>query len=128
MIRIATAVVLLALSGFARAVSVDSAAASSVSASAPGRQTPPGVRRAERAVMDRPEVKAWSAAVRKAGRTVKWRDDVVIGKSRCTDVTLYEDAGPYLTRFGTWRACGAEVKDCVTTDESRWLPRSRFGH
>jgi hypothetical protein len=110
MIRIGTIVVLLFLSGFAGAVTVDSGAASSVSASALGRQTPPGVRRAERSVMELPEVKSWSAAVRKAGRTVKWRDDVVIGKSRCTDVTLYEDAGPYLTRFGTWRACGSKVK------------------
>lgn len=110
MIRIGTAVVLLVVSGFAQAVTVDSAAASSVSASAPGRQTPPGLLRQERAVMDRPEVKSWSTAVRKADRTVKWRDDVVSGKPRCTDVTLYEDAGPYLTRFGTWRACGADVR------------------
>jgi len=110
MIRNGIAVVLLVVSGFAQAVTVDSAAASSVSASAPGRQTSPALLRAERAVMERPDVKSWSAAVRKSGRSVKWRDDVVSGKGRCTDVTLYEDAGPYLTRFGTWRACGADVR------------------
>jgi hypothetical protein len=60
--------------------------------------------------MDRPEVRSWSTAVRNAGRTVKWRDDVVSAKPRCTDVTLYEDAGPCLTRFGTWRARGSDVR------------------
>lgn len=109
-VPLAIALVLLSTSSVAQPVTPDSAAASSASASAVGHQTRIGLSRAERLVMDQPEVKSWSTAVKKAGRTVKWRDDAVSAKPRCTDVTLYEDAGPYLTRFGTWRACGSNVK------------------
>lgn len=61
-------------------------------------------------VMKLTDVQAWSTAVRHAGRSVVVRDDAVTGKSHCIDVTLYEDAGAYLHRFGTWRVCGSAVQ------------------
>jgi hypothetical protein len=104
------AIAFLVASGFAEAAPADSGAASSASAPAVGHEAPYRLSSAERSVMERPEVKSWTAAARKAGRVVTWRQDAVSAEPRCTDITLYEDAGPYLTRFGTWRACGPDVR------------------
>lgn len=110
MFRFGITVALLAAFGFAEAVPPNSAAASPASGAAVGRGEQYRLSDAERSVMELPEVKSWSASARKAGRVVTWRSDDVSTEPRCTDITLYEDAGPYLTRFGTWRACGADVR------------------
>ena len=67
----------------------------------------PKSRRSDKLVLQLTDVQAWSTAVRNAGRSVVVRDDRVTGKPACIDVTLYEDAGAYLHRFGTWRVCGS---------------------
>jgi len=110
MLRSWITVAFFAVLGMADAMPADSGAASNASAPAAGPRDPQRLSRAERLVMAQPEVKSWSAAVRAAGRAVTWRNDRVGTNSRCTDVTLYEDAGAYLTRFGTWRACGGDVR------------------
>jgi hypothetical protein len=81
----------------------------SSSASRPLAPDSPLPSSAEDLVMGQPEVKSWSALVFHAGRSVASRVDTSEGGPRCVDVTLYEDAGPYLTRFGTWTVCGTEV-------------------
>ena len=66
----------------------------------------PKSKQSDKLVLKLSDVQAWSTAVRQAGRSVVVRDDSVTGKPRCIDVTLYEDAGAYFHRFGTWRVCG----------------------
>ena len=60
--------------------------------------------------MGQPEVKPWSSAVNAAGRAVAFRVDTSRERRNCLEVTLYEDVGPYLTRFGTWLVCGEQVE------------------
>ena len=67
----------------------------------------PQSKKSDTLVLQLTDVQAWSTAVRNAGRLVVVRDDGVTGKPDCIDVTLYEDAGGYLHRFGTWRVCGS---------------------
>jgi hypothetical protein len=64
----------------------------------------------DKLVLKLSDVEAWSTAVRQAGRSVVIGDDSVTGSPQCIDVSLYEDAGPYFTRFGTWQVCGQVVQ------------------
>ena len=70
----------------------------------------PRSKKPDRLVLLLNDVQAWSTAVRNAGRSVVVRDDSVTDKPDCIDVTLYEDAGAYLHRFGTWRVCGSAAQ------------------
>jgi hypothetical protein len=70
----------------------------------------PRSKASDKLVLQMTDVQAWSSAVRNAGRSVVVSDDSVTGKSDCIDVTLYEDAGAYLHRFGTWRVCGSAAQ------------------
>ncbi len=106
MLRLALAVGLLV--SFVPARAADGTAPSA-SAPASGARVPAEASRASRLVMAQPEVKSWSKAVFAAGRTVAFREDRVSGRPHCIDEIVYEDAGPYLTRYGTWRVCGASV-------------------
>jgi len=100
----------LALSCLAAVAEPGHPASSSASATSFGDMTTsPKARQADQLVLMRPEVQAWATAVRQAGRSVVIRDDSVQGRPDCIDVTLYEDATQYLTRFGTWQVCGAVV-------------------
>ena len=87
------------------------AASTPASATSFGNMTmSPKSEQSDKLVLKLSDVQAWSTAVRQAGRSVVVRDDSVTRKPRCIDVTLYEDAGAYLHRFGTWRVCSSAVR------------------
>ncbi len=87
------------------------AASAPASATSFGNMTmSPKSEQSDKLVLKLSDVQAWSTAVRQAGRSVVVRDDSVTGRPHCIDVTLYEDAGAYLHRFGTWRVCGSAVR------------------